>query len=332
MDQLVVELCRELASFVEHIRDAIGHARAEVAPRIAQHQDGAACHVLAAVIADAFDHGRGARVAHAEPLPGASCREQPATGRAVQDGVADDRVLLRCKPRHIGGHEYDFAAAHAFAEIVVGLTFEGQAHSVSGEGAKGLAGTAHEAYLEERQRANAALFGRWLQATRADLAGDARSDGSVPTANDPRGLESRAIGQRRMGIAEQSFVERFLILGPVVARLHAAARLRAARIGIGQDRRQVDAVEHVRLPQQIDPADGFLDRAQAQAGQQLTDLLGEMDEEPDDLVRCALELGAQILALGGDASRAGVQVALASHVATDGDQAGSAEAIFFGAQ
>jgi hypothetical protein len=43
--------------------------RREVAPGRAEHDD-AAGHILAAVIADAFDHGDRAAVAHRKPLAG----------------------------------------------------------------------------------------------------------------------------------------------------------------------------------------------------------------------------------------------------------------------
>ena len=66
----------------------------EVAAGRPEHDDAAAGHVLAAVVADALDDGVRARVAHREALAGEPAEERAAARRAVEDGVADDHVLL----------------------------------------------------------------------------------------------------------------------------------------------------------------------------------------------------------------------------------------------
>ncbi|MNR09549.1 hypothetical protein D3C85_1257560 [compost metagenome] len=52
-----------------------------------------------------------------------------------------------------------------------------------------------------------------------------------------------------------------------------------------------------RLAQQVGAADNFIDRAGADGGQDLADLLGDEGEEVDHLFRRAGELGAQALVL-----------------------------------
>ena len=54
---LLVAAARELAVVVEHVGDAAAHARREVPPGPAEHDDAPAGHVFAAVIADALDDG-----------------------------------------------------------------------------------------------------------------------------------------------------------------------------------------------------------------------------------------------------------------------------------
>ena len=75
---------------------------AEVAPGRAEHDDAAAGHVLAAVVADALDDRSGAGVAHAEPLADDAAQEDLAAGRAVGDDVAGDDVLLGDERRASG--------------------------------------------------------------------------------------------------------------------------------------------------------------------------------------------------------------------------------------
>ncbi len=68
------------------------------------------------------------------------------------------------------------------------------------------------------------------------------------------------------------------------------------------------------------------------AAEQLADLLGDVLEEVDDELGPAREPLAQLRVLGGDADRAGVEVADAHHDATADDQRGGGEAVLLGAE
>ena len=94
LDHLVVDLAVEVAVGVVDVGDAAGHAGAEVAAGVAEHDHAAAGHVLAAVVADALDDRGGARVAHAEALADDAAEEDLAAGRAVPDHVAGDDLVL----------------------------------------------------------------------------------------------------------------------------------------------------------------------------------------------------------------------------------------------
>ena len=86
---------RKRAGLVQDEGLAAAHAGREVAPRGPEDDDAAAGHVLAAVVADAFDDGLGAAVAHGEALAGDAADERLAVRRAVEHDVADEDVLLR---------------------------------------------------------------------------------------------------------------------------------------------------------------------------------------------------------------------------------------------
>jgi len=70
------------------------HAGSEVAPGLAQHDDHAPCHVFAAMVAHPFHHGGSPGVAHGEPLSGDAPEVALAPGGAVEDGVADEDVVV----------------------------------------------------------------------------------------------------------------------------------------------------------------------------------------------------------------------------------------------
>src|SRR5712691_3057629 len=90
-DELRVAALPERSVLVEDVRDAAAHAGREVAARAAEHDDHAARHVLAAVVADALDDRPCARVPHCEALADEPAEERAPRGRAVQDRVACDQ-------------------------------------------------------------------------------------------------------------------------------------------------------------------------------------------------------------------------------------------------
>lgn len=69
----------------------------------AEAHDGAAGHVLAAVVADALDHGVRHAVAHRKALAAAAIDKQPPAGCAVQAGVAHQAGLRRLQRIIING-------------------------------------------------------------------------------------------------------------------------------------------------------------------------------------------------------------------------------------
>ena len=94
---------------------------AKLRPVRPMHDHRAAGHVLAAVIADAFDHGHGAAVADGEPLAGQAVDEHLAGGRAVEQRVADDDVFLGIEGRAGRRADDDPPAGEPLAQVVVGV-------------------------------------------------------------------------------------------------------------------------------------------------------------------------------------------------------------------
>ena len=101
---------RKSSVLVVDVGDAAAHAGGEVAPGRAEHDDAAAGHVLAAVVADALDDRVRARVAHGEALAREPAEERAAAGGAVEHGVADDHVLLGREAGVLGGRTVSDAA------------------------------------------------------------------------------------------------------------------------------------------------------------------------------------------------------------------------------
>ena len=79
-------------------------------------------------------------------------------------------------------------------------------------------------------------------------------------------------------------------------------------------------------------ADRLGDRAEAERGEKLAALLGDVGEEGLDELRPAGEVLAQLGVLGGDADRAGVEMADAHHHATGHDERRGRKAELLGAE
>jgi hypothetical protein len=115
-----------------------------------------------------------------------------------------------------------------------------------------------------------------------------------------------------------------------------ARHARVARGRVDQQRRQVDRVDALvagaALAQQVDPADGLVERPHPERGEPPADLLGHEQEVGGHALRGAPEVGPQVGALGGHAGLAGVPVAGAQHDAALGDHRDRPEAVLVGAQ
>ena len=142
---LVAAARGEVALIVVDVGDAAAHAGGEVAAGGTEDDDEAVGHVLAAVVADAFNNGGGAGVADGEALAGDAVEISFAAGCAVEDDVADEDAFLRQEAGGLGRIGDDAAAGEAFAEVVVGVAFKLEGDAVGNEGAEALAGGAVEA-------------------------------------------------------------------------------------------------------------------------------------------------------------------------------------------
>ena len=312
---------------VEDERHAAGHAGAEIVADRAQDDRLAAGHVFAAVRAAALDDGDGAGIAHAEPLARLPGGEQFARRGAVEDGVADDRVLVRRQRAGGRGADDDLAAGKPLADIVVGVAEHLQLQPPHRPGAERLAGRAAQ------PRGNVA----GLQFGHAEAARDHRrqpgADGPLRVADVVGELHLLAVGEQRARVLDHLRVQR---VGHLVAPRHRAGPPVRAGVGLDQQRVQVQVVEMGRaaahLVQQVGPPDHVLERARAEAGEDLPHLLGEEAEQVDHLLRRAREPVAQFRVLRAHPHRAGVGVALADHDAPHGDQGRGADAVFLGAE
>src|SRR6266403_5948661 len=133
-----------ISHFVEHVGNAARHARAEIAPGRAEHDDVAPGHVLAAMVAHRLDDRIRAAVAHGKALARHAADVRLTARRAVKADVADDDVLLR-NERGPGRREYDdLAARESLAEVIVGVAFECKRHATRHERAEALAGGSPE--------------------------------------------------------------------------------------------------------------------------------------------------------------------------------------------
>ena len=139
-DTLVIDAFAEIAGRVINKSHATGHARGEVVADLAQDDSNAAGHVFAAVRATAFDHHFGTGIAHRKALACLAGCKQPTGRRAVEHGIADDRVVVG----------YEFARRHrandngrarqSFADIVVGVAEHFELETLNAKSAERLSG------------------------------------------------------------------------------------------------------------------------------------------------------------------------------------------------
>ena len=327
--QAGVEADVEIAVRVIDIGDAAAHAGGEVAPGAADDGHDAAGHILAAVVAHAFHDGAGAAVADGEALAGASADEYVAAGGAVQGHVADDDVVLGHEAGAVRRDDDDAPAADAFAHIVVSIAGQADGHAGGQEGAEALpAGTLQADADGVRGQAVLAVAARHAAAEHC-------AHGAVGVADRHTDAHGAALFQRRARLFNE-----LLVQGAFQAVVLCNAAVGWRPFGAGRDCQQAGEVNARRLPvfhrgpgfQQIHPSDHFGDGGEAQLGHNFPQFLGHEVEVVDQMPRLAGEAFAEFGVLGGDAHRAGVEVAFAQHNAAVDDEGGGGHAEFLGAE
>ena len=123
-DHLAVDAPREVARARRARRRCRRTCRPRSCARRAEHDDPAAGHVFAAVIAHGLDDGVDAAVADAEALARHAADVGLAAGGPVEGDVADDDVLLRDERAARRRIDDDLAAGQPLAEVVVGVALE----------------------------------------------------------------------------------------------------------------------------------------------------------------------------------------------------------------
>ncbi len=103
----------------QQIRQAAGHAGAQIHSRRTQNHGDASRHIFATVLANAFDDGERAAVAHRKTFAHSSRNVQFPAGRAVEQGVAGKHVAARRS--FFSGGDGDRSSGKALAYVVVGF-------------------------------------------------------------------------------------------------------------------------------------------------------------------------------------------------------------------
>ena len=224
----------------------------------------------------------------------------------------------------------DLAARQALADVVVGLALQLEVHAPGEEGAEALPGAARE------PEPHPSLGQAGVAEAARDLAGDATAHREVMVADRVVAGERQSALEVRRQFLDDLAVERDQSR-PVVARLRVLPRYRGAALGRREQHREVEQlcardIGVIHPHQQVVPADHLVEGARAQGREDLPHLLSDEREVGDDLLRRPLELGAQVLALGGDAGGTGVQVALPGHGAPERHEGCRAETVGLRAQ
>ena len=159
--------------------------------------------------------------------------------------------------------------------------------------------------------------------------------GPMSIAHRQFDLNRHTAFERSLRLGEQVMIEH--LLQAMVLRLHAAPRHARRHWWIVKNGRQVQSA---RLPmidgrlrvEHVDAANHLVHAAETQFGHVLPNLLGQKEEEVDDVLRLPLKSLAQHGVLRGDADRTGVEMAFAHHDAAHRDQRRGGETKFFGAE
>ena len=173
-----------------------------------------------------------------------------------------------------------------------------------------------------------------------DLARQHRAGRAVAVGDRDRllriGLVARARRRSRLADELDQLVVEHLVEAVVLALgipdRDAVLDLRLVEQPAEVEPARLPVADRAVLVEVVGLADQLVERAEAHLRHQLAHLLGDEEEEVDDVLGLALELRAQHGVLRGDADGARVEMALAHHDAAGRDQRRGGEAELVGAE
>ena len=320
----------EAALRIPDIGDPPGHAGGEIPPGRTQNHRAPAGHVLAAMIAHAFDDRLGAAVANAETLGRTSPEEGPSAGGAIEGDVADDDVLLGYEGALPGWVDDQPATGQPLADVIVAVAFEFERDSLRQKRSETLSGRAVQLDVD-------GVVGERGFAPGLDhLVAENRSHRAVGIDDGQIQAHAPAVANRVLGQFHQPLVQcpfKAVILGNGAPDLDIL-------VGLDRRRQYGRQVQSVSLPvvdrvadlERIDATDHVVHAAEAQLRHQFPGLLGHQEQVVDDVLGRTGELLAQHRVLGRDPHRTGVEMTLAHHDAAQGDQRTRGEAHLLGTE
>src|SRR5262245_36716999 len=310
IDHGEVAAALELAVLVENIGDAARHAGGEISPGGPDHDDHASGHVLAAMVSGALDHGNRARVPHGKALAGDAAEIALPGNRAIEHGVAHDDRLLRHDARFRRRADDDASAGKTLADIVVGLTDKIEGDAMREPRAEALPGGARHAHPDR-------VFGQsGMAVTRGDFARQHRPGGAIGVPDRKLDLDRLLRLDRLAGEPDQLHVED--LVEAVILPFGIVDRDLGRHFWLVEDAAEIEAfslpmVDGLALIENLRLADHLGEGAEAERSHVLAHLLGDEEEEIDDVLGLALEARAEHRVLRGDPDGAGVQMAFAHH-------------------
>src|SRR6185312_9214690 len=304
-------LVNEAAVLVENPGEAAGHACSEVEAGCAENYGEATGHVLAAVVAHALDNSQCAGVADGEALARAACCKERAACGSVERDVAEDDVQFRLERRSAFAAKNDFAAGEALAYEVVGEALEDELYAGGGKGSEGLAGDA--AQLEGELGVGAGSVG----VEQREIACKPRAKGAVFVGDERIMRKVFASAVCSQCGFHPRIIDGSTRRGTDVA---LALPLGFAFDRSGQHGREIERAIVTDLLQQIGASNCRFERGEAVLGEQRLQIARQFFVETHKMLRTSAEFCAKFRALRGDSCWAGIQMALARHVAANGDE------------
>ena len=114
----------KVAMLVQNVGKASTHAGRKVPAALAEHDHGAVGHVFAAMVAQTFDYGFGAGVAHGKAFSGHAVEVGFAAGSPVKRDVADQDILFRQERGRARRVDDDLSAGEPLADVIVSVVFQ----------------------------------------------------------------------------------------------------------------------------------------------------------------------------------------------------------------
>ncbi|KAH3660385.1 hypothetical protein OGAPHI_006971 [Ogataea philodendri] len=327
LNHLLVDLLFKVLSHVQNVSNTTRHTSSKITSNRSKNNNSSTSHVLTSMVTSSFNNGGSTRVSNGESLGCNTSEEGGTRCSTIQTGVTNNDVLLSLELGVLRWIDNQSSTRQSLSDVIVTVTFKLQADTRSKEGTKGLTCRSSNIHMNSvmRQALWTKTFGASVRKSSTD-----RSIGvdSLSLNGDRQTLIKSNLGLIDKLVVQSDMQSVILFLDT------SGSNTWSDGVGRSKNWRQVDVgilggsqiISNVKL---FGSTNHLVDGSETKLGHDSSQLVRNVVEEVDNVLRSSLELFSQNRVLSSNTDWTSVCVTFSVENTSHGDQWSGSETPLF---